>query len=200
LHDGLGSTLAALHLQAGAIRNMMQYDLPAADAELIDLQTEIRSSIADIRRLVYELRPPTLDELGLVGAIQQFAAQCNIHSDVDSASGQIETNLHVIVEETDLLPALPAAIEVAVYRIAQEALTNVVRHANACNCTVRLSLLDGLQLEVMDDGVGLPAEQHAGVGLLSMCERAKEVGGSCEIEPMPGHGTRVLVKLPLPKE
>ena len=91
------------------------------------------TSIADIRRLVYELRPPTLDELGLVGAIQQFAAQCNLHSDADSVSGQIDTNLRVIVEETDQLPALPAAIEVAAYRIAQEALTTVVRQAHACN-------------------------------------------------------------------
>jgi len=200
LHDGLGSTLAALHLQAGAIRSMMRYDLPAADAELVDLQTEIRSSIADIRRLVYELRPPTLDELGLVGAIQQFAAQCNMGSEADGASGHIDANLRVIVEEIDRLPPLPAAIEVAAYRIAQEALTNVVRHAHACNCTVRLSLLDGLRLEVTDDGVGLPEEQHAGVGLLSMRERATEVGGSCEIEPIPGHGTRVLARLPLPKE
>ena len=200
LHDGLGSTLAALHLQAGAIRTMMRYDLPAADAELVDLQTEIRSSIADIRRLVYELRPPTLDELGLVGAIQQFAAQCNMGSEADGASGQINANLRVIVEKTDQLPALPAAVEVAAYRIAQEALTNVVRHAHARNCTVRLSLLDGLRLEVTDDGVGLPEEQHSGVGLLSMRERATEVGGSCEIEPIPGHGTRVLARLPLPKE
>jgi signal transduction histidine kinase len=200
LHDGLGSTLAALHLQAGAVRTMMRYDLPAADAELVDLQTEIRSSIADIRHLVYELRPPTLDELGLVGAIQQFAAQCNMPNETDGSSGQINANLRVIVEDTDQLPVLPAAVEVAAYRIAQEALTNVVRHAHACNCTVRLSLLDGFRLEVTDDGVGLPAEQHAGVGLLSMRERATEVGGSCEIEPVPGHGTRVLVKLPLAKE
>jgi signal transduction histidine kinase len=200
LHDGLGSTLAALHLQAGAIRNMMRYDLPAADAELVDLQTEIRSSIADIRRLVYELRPPTLDELGLVGAIQQFAAQCNMGSEADGTSRNIDANLHVIVEETDQLPVLPAAVEVAAYRIAQEALTNVVRHAHACNCAVRLSLLDGFRLEITDDGVGLSTEQHAGVGLLSMRERATEVGGTCEIEPTPGHGTRVLVKLPLPKE
>jgi two-component system, NarL family, sensor kinase len=200
LHDGLGSTLAALHLQVGAIRILMRHDLPAADAELVDLQTEIRSSIADIRRLVYALRPPTLDELGLVGAIQQFAAQCNMDSEADGASGHIDANLRVIVEEIDQLPTLPAAIEVAAYRIAQEALTNVVHHAHACNCTVRLSLLDGLQLDVTDDGVGLSAKQHAGVGLLSMRERATEVGGSCEIEPIPGHGTRVLVKLPLPKE
>ena len=135
-----------------------------------------------------------------MGAIQQYAMQCSKHDGNDGVSAQANAGLHVTVEETDQLPALPAAIEVAAYRIAQEALTNVVRHGHACNCTVRLPLLDGLRLEVMDDGIGLPAEHHAGVGLISMRERATEVGGSCEIEPMPGHGTRVLVKLPLPKE
>ena len=200
LHDGLGSTLAALHLQAGSIRTLMRYDLAAAESEVLDLQSEIRAAITDIRRLVYELRPPALDELGLVGAIQQFAAQCTIPGETDSTSGQIDANLRVNVEETDQLPVLPAAVEVAAYRIAQEALTNVVRHAHARNCTVRLSLLDELRLEIADDGVGLQAEQHTGVGLLSMRVRATEVGGSCEIEPLPDHGTRVLARLPLPKE
>ena len=200
LHDGLGSTLAALHLQAGAIRTLMQRDLAAADAELVELQTEIRSTIADIRRLVYALRPPTLDELGLVGAIQQDALQCSMHGETDSAPGQADAGLRVIVEAMENPPALPAAVEVAAYRIVQEALTNVVRHAQARTCVIRLSLLDGLQLEITDDGVGLPIEQHAGVGLLSMRERADEVGGTCDVGPAPGQGTRVLVDLPLPKE
>jgi signal transduction histidine kinase len=197
LHDGLGSTFAALHLQAGAIRTLMLRDLPAADAELVELQTEIRSAIADIRRLVYALRPPTLDELGLVGAIRQYAAQYDRHN---SSSGESGGSLCVTVEAPEQLPALPAAVEVAAYRIVQEALTNVVCHAQARTCVVRLSLLDGLPLEITDDGVGLPPEPHAGVGLLSMRERAAEVGGSCAVEPAPGHGTRVLSNLPLPKE
>ena len=87
LHDGLGSTLAALHLQAGAIRTMMRNDLPAADAELVELQTKISVFHRYIRRLVYELRPPTLDELGLVGAIQQYAMQCSKHDENDGCIG-----------------------------------------------------------------------------------------------------------------
>ena len=193
LHDGLGATLAALHLQAGSIRTLMRHDLAAADAEVLDLQSEIRSAVADIRRLVYELRPPTLDELGLVGAIRQYAAQY----DLPGTNNGSDEYLRVAVEAPEQLAALPAAVEVAAYRIVQEALTNVVHHAHARNCSVRLLMPDGLQLEITDDGVGLPEEQHAGVGLLSMRERATEVGGSCEIESMPGHGTRVLVKLPL---
>jgi len=104
------------------------------------------------------------------------------------------------VEAPEQLPALPAAVEVAAYRVTQEALNNVTRHAQARTCVVRLALLDELQLEITDDGVGLPAELHAGVGLLSMRERAAELGGSCVIETTPGQGTRVLVKLPLLKE
>ena len=199
LHDGLGSTLAALHLQAGAIRTLMQRDLAAADTEVLDLQAEIRAAITDIRRLVYALRPPTLDELGLVGAIRQYAAQ---YDTPNRSAGEPGSDLRVAVEAPEQLPALPAAVEVAAYRIVQEALTNVARHAQAHSCDVRLSLPDDrdLQIEVSDDGVGLPKEPRAGVGLLSMHERAEEVGGTCVVEPAPGRGTHVLVKLPLPKE
>ncbi|HEY6407601.1 MAG TPA: ATP-binding protein, partial [Ktedonobacteraceae bacterium] len=199
LHDGLGATLAALHLQAGAIRTLMRKDLAAAEAEILDLQAEIRVAVADIRRLVYALRPPTLDELGLVGAIRQYAAQFDT---ANGLAGEPGMSLRVVVESPEQLPALPAAVEVAAYRVVQEALTNVVRHAQACSCRICLSLPDDgdLQVEITDDGVGLPKEPRAGVGLLSMRERAAEVGGSCVIEPAPGRGTRVLARLPFPKD
>ena len=158
----------------------------------------IRDS-SDIRRLVYALRPPTLDELGLVGAIRQYAAQY----DTKHASAEEPVrSLSVVVDSPKELPALPAAVEVAAYRVVQEALTNVVRHAQACSCRIRFSLPENgdLQVEITDDGVGLPTEPRAGVGLFSMRERAEEVGGSCVIEPAPGRGTRVLVRLPVRKE
>jgi signal transduction histidine kinase len=196
LHDGLGATLAALHLQAGAIRTLMRYDLAAADAEVLDLQSEIRSAIADIRRLVYALRPPTLDELGLIGAIRQYAAQYDLPGTPNESNGCVR----VTVEAPEQLPALPAAVEVAAYRIVQEALTNVARHAHAHTCTVRLDITDEFQMEISDDGVGFPAQSCAGVGLLSMRERAAESGGSCLVESAPGGGTHILVHLPLAKE
>jgi len=95
---------------------------------------------------------------------------------------------------------LPAAVEVAVYRITQEALTNVARHAQAHSCVVHLAVNEEVGLEIVDDGVGIPEERGAGVGLASMRERASELGGSCVVEAAPEGGTRVLVRLPLPKE
>jgi signal transduction histidine kinase len=91
---------------------------------------------------------------------------------------------------------LPAAVEVAAYRILQEALTNVVRHAGARTCTVSIQVNDTLDLAVRDDGCGVPADCHAGVGLPSMRERAAELGGTCEITSPPGQGTCLRVSLP----
>ena len=105
-----------------------------------------------------------------------------------------------MVESPEDIPDLPAAVEVAVYRIAQEALTNVARHARARSCVVRLIVEEDVTLEIVDDGVGIPAQRNAGVGLSSMHERASELGGSCIVEPVPKGGTKVLVRLPLPKE
>jgi signal transduction histidine kinase len=191
LHDGLGPALAGLNLQAGQLRRLIPRDPNAADALLVELQAEIRAAVADIRRLVNDLRPPTLDELGLVGAIRARAAQ------YDQAGDPGDATLHVLVDAPEPLPPLPAAVEVAVYRIVQEALTNVVRHAQAHTCVIRLALADGLRLAIADDGVGLPVKYSAGMGLRSMRERAVELGGTCTIGTAPEGGTQVLIHLPL---
>jgi signal transduction histidine kinase len=105
--------------------------------------------------------------------------------------------LEITIDAPERLPSLPAAVEVAAYRIVQEALTNVVRHARARAICVRLSLNGALQVEVTDDGDGLPTPRHAGIGLLSMRERAEELGGTCLVERQSAGGTRVLAHLPL---
>jgi signal transduction histidine kinase len=110
-----------------------------------------------------------------------------------------EKRLAIAVETPERLPELPAAVEVAAYRITQEALTNVARHAQARTFVVRIVLADGLHVEVCDDGIGLPTERHAGVGVTSMQERATELGGTCLIETRPVGGTRVFARLPVPK-
>jgi signal transduction histidine kinase len=193
LHDGLAPTLAALALTASTASDLVPDDPSAAVSLLAELQGEIRAAVADIRRLVYDLRPPALDELGLAAAIRQHAAQIDHPRPARPGAAN---GLQVIVEGPTHLPALPAAVEVAAYRITQEALTNVVRHAQARTCQVRLALDDGLHLEITDDGVGLPEQRRAGVGLLSMRERAAELGGSCVIERRNGAGTRVYARLP----
>jgi signal transduction histidine kinase len=190
LHDGLGAQLAGLNVQAGALRRLIPRDPDAADEVVVELREELRSAISDIRRLVYDLRPPALDDLGLVEALRQLAERY----------GSKDEPLRIVVEATEDLPNLPAAVEVAVYRITQEALTNVARHARARTCVVRLVLNDDVVLEIVDDGLGIPAHRSAGVGLSSMHERASELGGSCVVQSIPKGGTQVLVRLPLPKE
>lgn len=190
LHDGLGGQLAGLNVQAGILRRLIPREPAAADELVVELRDELRGAIADIRRLVYDLRPPALDDLGLAEALRRLAERC----------GSEGEQLRVQVNAPEDLPNLPAAVEVAVYRIVQEALTNVARHARARTCAVRLAVNDNVALEIVDDGVGIPAERSAGVGLSSMRERASELGGSCVVERAPEGGTRVLVRLPLPKE
>ena len=199
LHDGIGPTFAGMTLKIGAIRNVLTSDPATADHLLEELSGEIDAAMTDIRRLVYALRPPALDELGLVAALRAYAAQYQMRvSDGDGVDGG--ANLRVTIEAPPDLPALPAAVEVAAYRIACEALTNVARHALARICHITIALDSALHMEIADDGVGLAAERRMGVGLISMRERAEELGGSCAITSAGGHGTRVRVELPLAKE
>ncbi len=187
LHDGLGPQLATVTLKLDAARNLLAREPHAADALLTGLKAQIQAAISDIRRLVYDLRPPALDELGLIPAIQEQAVSYG------------QTGLSVSLEAPETLPPLPAAVEVAAYRIVQEALTNIVRHARTRSCRVRISIGEKLQLEIADDGIGLPEDRRTGVGLSSMRERAAELGGTCTVEPSgPAGGTRVLACLPLP--
>lgn len=185
LHDGLGPQLSSQTLTLTAARKMLRQDPEAADRLLADATTHAQEAIADIRRLVYALRPPALDDLGLLAAIQEQLNQ--YHS-----SGVV-----LILEAPEQLPPLPAAVEVACYRIVQEALTNVIRHSHAHICTVRLALEEQVLLSIRDDGQGLPPAHHSGIGLASMHERAEELGGTCTMTSLPQGGTCVLAHLPL---
>ena len=187
LHDGLGPRLASLTLKLETARNRLAHD-PLADSLLSDLITRTQEAVVDVRRLVNALRPPALDELGLLAALDEQILQ---YSDLGNQA------LHISLEAPEDLPPLSAAVEVAVFRIAQEALTNVVRHAQARRCVVSLTLgVRELELTITDNGRGLPAIQGTGVGLASMRERAEELGGTWEIESPPTGGTCVRVRLP----
>ena len=103
----------------------------------------------------------------------------------------------VIIRAPDTMPPLPAAVEVAVYRIAMETISNCLQHAQAQNCILRLDVEDELRLDISDDGVGLKANGTTGIGLTSMKERARELGGTFELHSQPNQGTRIQVTLPL---
>jgi two-component system, NarL family, sensor kinase len=182
LHDSLGPALTGAAFKADAIGNHAAAD-PARVVELsIELGDHIRAAIADVRRMVYGLRPPALDELGLVGAVRQVAQQ--LADRVDIAVDAVAP------------PVLPAAVEVAAYRIATEAMTNVVRHSGGRHAVLSLRVDgDALWLSVTDDGASSGTWQ-AGVGLNSIIERAAEVGGRSEAGPT-ATGGRVCAVLPL---
>ncbi len=187
LHDGLGPMLGSLTLKLDVADDLVEQDPATARALIQGLKTQAQSAVADIRRLVYALRPPALDDLGLVGAIREAAAQYG-------AKG-----LYVSVQAPESLSSLSAAAEVAAYRIAQEAMTNVARHAGASECVVRLFIdatSEALLLEITDDGRGIPDEHGRGVGIASMRERAAELGGGCVVKSTPAGGTLVRATLP----
>ncbi|MEV6417959.1 histidine kinase [Kribbella sp. NPDC051718] len=178
LHDGLGPTLTGVAFTADAAANLVSVDAERASELLSTLRTDTRAAIADVRRLVDDLRPPALDELGLVGALQQRADALSWRADGASVSVQVAA---------DGLPPLPAALEVAAYRIATEALTNVVRHSRATTAVLTLHCGSSLEVLVTDDGPPNGA-WRPGVGLVAMRERAAELGGTFKAGPTPTGG------------
>jgi len=185
LHDGVGPALAGLTLMTETARALLPPDSDGASRQLHDLSEEIRRTVVDVRRLVEGLRPPALDELGLAGACAQAVER------LTAGSG-----LAASVDACGDLPALPAAVEVAAYRIVVEAVTNTVRHARARHCRVSMTLIPaGLAVEVSDDGTGLVASGQPGHGLAIMRERAEELGGTVTVRDG-SPGVTVQARLP----
>jgi signal transduction histidine kinase len=190
LHDGVGPTLASLSQRIDTAADWVKSD-PEKSIELLKtLKGQVRETVAEIRRLVYALRPPVLDEFGLVSAIREHTAQY---------SGP--NGMQITFDVTEPLPTLPAAVEVAAYRIVLEAFTNIIRHARATVCMIQIKITGGhLVLEVSDNGKGLPKENRSGVGFTSMRERANELGGDWLIENNSAGGATVRARLPIGKE
>jgi two-component system NarL family sensor kinase len=189
LHDSLGPTLAAVLMRADAACSLIVTDPAAARGALIGLTGETRNAIAEVRRLAQSPGDPALRDMSLACALGAQAARFG-----RASAGR----LAVRVDACDSEP-LPQAISLAAYRIACEALTNVARHSRARSATVRLRPAAGgtaVWLEITDDGTGLPARLRPGVGLDSMRQRARELGGTCTIENAAPRGTRVLAILP----
>lgn len=187
LHDQLAPTLGGVVFQVDTATMLLERDPDAAQARIAETTDDLREVVTRVRRLVHDLRPPALDDVGLVEALRQHALALPLPVGV-------ATDLPVVDE-------LPAAVEVAVYRIAVDALDNVVRHARATSASV---LLLGPEpghrqvvLEVRDDGVGIPPEVEAGQGLVTLRERAGELGGRVEVVCPPEGGTVLRATIPV---
>jgi len=189
LHDGVGPSLAGALMKMEVARARLLERPEEAHRLLSEMAADTRRTIDEVRRLTYDLRPPALDELGLVGALREQAA---------TYAGASAQPLTVQIEAPEL-PVLPAAVEVAAFRIGLEALTNVVRHAGASRASLRLAIhADDLVLEVQDNGRGVDRAPHpAGVGHRSMVERSEELGGSVVVTDAVPRGTLVRARLPL---
>ncbi len=193
LHDGVGPELAGMALQLERLAGKLAGD-PDLAALAGRLRDQMRRTVAAVRRAVDDLRPPALDELGLVAALREHVAAYRLPVPAGGDGGEPDG---VTVVAGDL-PPMRAAVEVAAYRIATEAVSNAVRHAGASSCTVSLELSgEDLLVQISDDGRGVPADAVPGVGSTSMRERAAELGGTFDVTTAAGAGTTVQARLPL---
>ena len=182
LHDEVGPTLAGLAMQLGVVRTLVADDPTAAADRLGLLQDAARTALGTLRRIAHDLRPPALDELGLAGALQQLGETLGLRLRFTGSQPE----------------RLPAAVEVAAYRIGAEALHNVVRHAGTDAVELTVDRVGGeLLLVVRDDGAGRAPGSPTGVGLLAMQERVDELGGTVVVDSAPGLGTTVTARLPV---
>ena len=192
IHDGLGPELAGMALQLEGLAGRLNNE-PELANRVEKLRDQLRHTVSEVRRVVDGLRPPALDEHGLVEALRRHVQVFAIAT----AGAGAELGL-VSVNAPDDLPKLSAAVEVAAFRIATEAVTNVVRHSGATECEVNIDAQSGwLKLEVVDNGRGLEQSREGGVGLTSMQDRAVELGGTFEIDLATQGGTIIRARLPL---
>jgi signal transduction histidine kinase len=186
LHDALGSLLMAAKLDIACIQPELTRISPAASAHLHHLTDILNQAMALKRRIIDGLEPPLLLTQGLAKAVARLA------QDFSSASGiEVTTSLGDVV--------LPASAQLAVYRLAEEALTNIGKYAGASRSSISLlEADDGVQVEVEDDGVGFNADtdRNFGHGLIGMRHRIEACGGTLIVESEPGRGTRLRARLP----
>jgi len=200
LHDELGPILASHSLKLAALRQIVRTAPEKAEHMADELIQQSQQTVVEIRRLVHGLRPPALDQLGLVEAVRDLFQHPGDDAPADDGLA------FEVIAPAQGLPALPAAVEVNAYRIALEAVNNTVRHAQAHHCQVSFAMQTAgmtalnpaaLVIKVCDDGIGLPAPLRAGVGLRSMHERAEEIGGRLSAENIHPRGTLITAWLPL---
>ena len=193
LHDSVGQNLSALGLTLSIARSQLSPSaLAAVGPRLDDAEALLGASVRQVRDVMAELRPPALDELGLAAALHSYGEQ------LERRTGTV---VAVVGREPD--PRLPAKAEIAVFRIAQEALTNVAKHARARHVEVRIDQGESaVAVLVEDDGAGFDmrargsGQAGSGWGLMGMRERAEGIGATVSVDSSPGRGTRVIVTVP----
>lgn len=190
LHDSVAQGLYSVALYAEAAGRLLARGNVARAAERINEILEItRESLRDMRLLIFELRPPVLESEGLVAALQ---------ARLEAVEGRAGVRTDLLVEGDR---RLPGHVEEEIYRIAQEALTNILKHARAKHVAVRLSLgEENLRLQITDDGVGFDPQavgEKSGLGLRGIAERAQRIGGKLRVRSAPGKGTTIDVEVGL---
>jgi PAS domain S-box-containing protein len=187
LHDSVTQALFSMTITAGTVRMMLEEGRPGVEAKLDDLSTLARQALTDMRSLIFELRPANLAEEGLLPALRKHAA---------AVEGR--TGLGIGVSAASDLERLPAPMEEALFRIAQEAIHNVVKHAHARHVQVAIGRQGAeVRMEVRDDGDGFdPRQKSDGLGLLGIASRAERLGGRLGVESS-AKGTRISVSLPI---
>jgi signal transduction histidine kinase len=187
LHDRVGQNLSAINLNLQLIREQLAHGpSERAAARIEDAQRLLSETTRDVRDLMVELRPPGLDDYGLATALRNYAERM-----AERFTGEITVN-------GDLRPRLPVDTELALFRIAQEALSNAAKHSQADNVEIQLERADGrARMTVVDDGVGFAPDtlERASWGLATMHERAEAVSARLLIESRPGEGARITAEL-----
>jgi signal transduction histidine kinase len=193
LHDVTSQALATLAVRLEALATIPESNIQEMESKIEETRSLLAETSGEVRRLIYALRPTVLDDLGLAAALRSCAAN-------SLGAAGIEHHVEVVGEEKRLAPQ----VEIAIFRIAQEAMTNVVRHARADSTYVSLEFKEkSVTLQIEDDGIGFDLSEESistdvskrGAGLLGMKERAGLLGGTLRIITSPGHGTRVEVEI-----
>ncbi|HHZ12395.1 MAG: sensor histidine kinase [Caldicoprobacterales bacterium] len=197
IHDGPAQSLTNLSLKTEIIEKMLGIDLEQARKEIRDLRKLVRGSLQEIRRIIFDLRPMSLDDLGLIATLKEYTNRLMNETDIDIILDAYPEHIHV-----------DSLIEVAIFRIIQEALNNVIRHANASQVFINLKIMeDTLIGSVIDNGVGFDTENQrlkhlkdsklGGFGIYGMKQRAELLKGRLNIKSQPGKGTTLRLEIPL---
>jgi signal transduction histidine kinase len=187
LHDEVGQTLGALLVDLGRLSNFIVPGDTLVKDQIGRIKTSAESAVRSIRDMALLLRPPMLDDLGLIPALEWQARETSRRSDME-----------VEVHAGDISARLPDQVKIGIYRLVQEALQNAATHAHAKNAKVSVRYdPQKVEVAISDDGVGFRPERTRGMGILGMEERVRQLGGSFDLQSTPGKGTTVRAEFPI---